>query len=1164
MERKYKFGVSVRNHKSISVVLYFGEPFKRFKGSRHEQKAESYAKYMEDKLKLNRRYFRMGAEDSIDRPKWGRRLMRKANVEDDGEIYHVVDNGHIAILANKNYKNEKLNRLLKNIRYTEDDVYATLKKRDISFKDYDFYDIKSNFGSSTPAVKINQTSYNAKYLQDMLRKLRANTEIRFSSQPKMPLMMEFNYGGEDYLMFLAPMVKFDDEGNQILVEDSVEDLLIRKPKMEQDPDFDPEKADRNKDGELSDWEKAVGNAVAKGIREHKDKKGAEEEEDMVHCNHCSEIVGNEKEIYDDETVDYEMANGELVCVPCYKIWMKEYENDLDPNYSPFYAEDSELFAPLHCRDCEGTGGLYDSYFGIDDECPSCEGTGVMEAENFENLNPKCIFMISEKEASWVGWPFKNGKGQTDCKDLGYDMCESCIDFYAKNDSQEAESFEASTGVMDIDSYDIDYFDLKEKLNKKIIDARFDIVGEVGRFYLTEYEDSEIREGHVKGFFMIILDNLPYEDALDKQSEIRKEVNNVLRTFGFDGYSLDTIDEGLDETETVVLISKKQKEAESFEAQTVFTPSQVEDNKEWNERSKRGEFWKDLWWKKEGDRYSNHDNPNLYWNPNSPLANELTEQKERFFKNSILPSKERPKPLETQEEKRAYRNLPPKEKNQIQTLGMYWSNVDYLKEGYGISEELAEILESSKMFGMYMNQMINPQMIKKYRTKILKALDSYNPKNPKETHITTTLSSHMKTRPVKGPRPAYDGNSSKPGLGYYYSDYYDLPVPFMGYDYEDLSRFEAETFESDSNNPSAESYQIIISDGDKVGYNIIKALDNDMIYWELIEGRIRIPKGEEVGYYIIDKLNRAGVDYMVVQRAETFEAPNPNCSICDGKGWKPSYGDPKQDAYLAKLFGVSIDELRLTPCDCRGAENFEAEFDWDEPAYAIDWRGDGNNNGLIYGIEYEDISTDNDWFATKDERDEALHEFLRGFEGWDAETFEAEIKPTSYMVKSDAHKLKEASKRIHEQVELGEEYPEWWKSKLSVARNNTDNLADFLDYAVVENIFESEGDHDHEEIDELIDKLNTVVDFAITFIHDGGYGGEPKGVIIDDELGIKTEIVHYVEGSIQLHLVRDMETNELLSVRFSLTGDPEETPIVYLPLPEEITSVPEDDRVSATN
>jgi hypothetical protein len=63
-----------------------------------------------------------------------------------------------------------------------------------------------------------------------------------------------------------------------------------------------------------------------------------DEEDMVFCNHCSDIVGNEKEVYGDETVEYEMANGELVCIPCHKIWMKEYKNDLDPHYSPFYAE----------------------------------------------------------------------------------------------------------------------------------------------------------------------------------------------------------------------------------------------------------------------------------------------------------------------------------------------------------------------------------------------------------------------------------------------------------------------------------------------------------------------------------------------------------------------------------------------------------------------------------------------------------------------------------------------------------------------------------------------------------------------------------------------------------------------------------------------------------
>ena len=45
---------------------------------------------------------------------------------------------------------------------------------------------------------------------------------------------------------------------------------------ENDPDFDEEKADRNKDGKISDWERAVGNAVAKAIRENKEKKGAED------------------------------------------------------------------------------------------------------------------------------------------------------------------------------------------------------------------------------------------------------------------------------------------------------------------------------------------------------------------------------------------------------------------------------------------------------------------------------------------------------------------------------------------------------------------------------------------------------------------------------------------------------------------------------------------------------------------------------------------------------------------------------------------------------------------------------------------------------------------------------------------------------------------------
>ena len=47
---------------------------------------------------------------------------------------------------------------------------------------------------------------------------------------------------------------------------------IQRFGVENDPDFDKEKADRNNDGVISDWEQSVGNAVAKGIREHGQKK----------------------------------------------------------------------------------------------------------------------------------------------------------------------------------------------------------------------------------------------------------------------------------------------------------------------------------------------------------------------------------------------------------------------------------------------------------------------------------------------------------------------------------------------------------------------------------------------------------------------------------------------------------------------------------------------------------------------------------------------------------------------------------------------------------------------------------------------------------------------------------------------------------------------------
>lgn len=65
--------------------------------------------------------------------------------------------------------------------------------------------------------------------------------------------------------------------------------------------------------------------------------------EMVHCGFCSDIIGTEEEVYEEETIDYEVANGETICVSCGEQREEEYKNDLDPHYSPFYAENRKSF-----------------------------------------------------------------------------------------------------------------------------------------------------------------------------------------------------------------------------------------------------------------------------------------------------------------------------------------------------------------------------------------------------------------------------------------------------------------------------------------------------------------------------------------------------------------------------------------------------------------------------------------------------------------------------------------------------------------------------------------------------------------------------------------------------------------------------------------------------
>jgi len=64
----------------------------------------------------------------------------------------------------------------------------------------------------------------------------------------------------------------------------------------------------------------------------------------------------------------------------------------------------------------------------------------------------------------------------------------------------------------------------------------------------------------------------------------------------------------------------------------------------------------------------------------------------------------------------------------------------------------------------------------------------------------------------------------------------------------------------------------------------------------------------------------------------------------------------------------------------------------------------------------------------------------------AESFEGESRPESYMVTSDVHELSKATDKLEELADPSKKYPEWWKSKLSVATDQADNLADYLEYA----------------------------------------------------------------------------------------------------------------------
>ena len=155
--------------------------------------------------------------------------------------------------------------------------------------------------------------------------------------------VKIKYDNRDRIFFIKS-VDYDTDG-EIENDELPQEFTIKIPSDYHY--FDEDADERDITDVLNEWISTETGFSTKGIvwieeENNSWRKNAEyDEEDMVSCNHCWNVIGNEKEVYGDKTVEYEMANDELVCVPCHKIWMKEYKNDLDPHYSPFYAESFE-------------------------------------------------------------------------------------------------------------------------------------------------------------------------------------------------------------------------------------------------------------------------------------------------------------------------------------------------------------------------------------------------------------------------------------------------------------------------------------------------------------------------------------------------------------------------------------------------------------------------------------------------------------------------------------------------------------------------------------------------------------------------------------------------------------------------------------------------------
>ena len=161
-----------------------------------------------------------------------------------------------------------------------------------------------------------------------------------------------------------------------------------------------------------------------------------------------------------------------------------------------------------------------------------------------------------------------------------------------------------------------------------------------------------------------------------------------------------------------------------------------------------------------------------------------------------------------------------------------------------------------------------------------------------------------------------------------------------------------------------------------------------------------------------------------------------------------------------------------------------------------------------------------------------------------------------------HPLPPKRNRIEPYTE--EEYKnviKYWTTKGSQGYYGTNYSEDLI----WDGMFGAEGDsheheHEHEhdgemDPDDLIYSLDKLTEFAISYIDEGGFGGESLGREVDKKRDLIIETIRYVEGSIELNIIYDMKENPL-SLRFAWT-DNDFSPIIYLPPPVFLARTPDE-------